>query len=33
MATTRFAGGARLAVDESKPIVPKLVGYPTSWPR
>ena len=33
VATTRFVGGARLAVDESEPIVPKLVGYPTSWPR
>ena len=32
MAAARFVGGARLAVDESEPIVPKLVGYPTSWP-
>jgi len=33
MATTRLVGSARLAVDESEPIVPKLVGYPTSGPR
>ena len=32
-ATARFVGGARLALDESEPIVPKLVGYPTSSPR